>query len=388
MKLRLLKLLVLYLTSAFFIAVTTVGLINTYLGVDSPLRPVVDRAVSLLPPLPAFIERMTEKGLSDLVDRSGIQTVQNAVAKAGRGAWHQPADDMSLLCGAPDVSTVPVWSARTTYTWVDETGVRNFGDEPPSELTADTLGVDEGNRDFETQVIWDGVTPNRALEGRLRGGAMRIYEQWGQWIGRDRLVRSQVALRITGDRKRFLDAWGGDANGPMPSGFYSLARNEAVAFYDPRKMSEARLLEVIFHEVAHLISTWQVGVLPPWYGEGLAEYFESMQVQWQSAKFRTRSEWSERAERSGVMPLPQLIALDSRRWFAGDIQSRYLTAGALVAFMMTTDPGRDGLMALAQRAQKARCAPSNAKQRWSPAGYPGGVQGLDSALRRWLYYPG
>ncbi|WOJ98185.1 hypothetical protein R0137_06365 [Congregibacter brevis] len=384
MKLRFLKLLLSYLTAALLLAVITVGLINTYLGVDSPVRQVVDRIVSLMPPLPSFLGRLWDEGLTDPVDEGIIRATQNSVVSAGQGSWHQPVDDMNTLCGAPDVSTVPVWSARTAYTWVNEDGVRSFSDAAPSELTAQALAMDEGNRDFETQVIWDGVRPNRALEGRLRAGALRINEQWGEWVGRDALVRSQVSLRITSDRKRFLRDWGGDANGTTPSGFYSLARNEAIVFYDSRKMSEARLVEVVFHEVAHLITTWQVGTLPPWYGEGLAEYFESMQVQWQSAEFRTRGQWINRAKRTGIIPLQRLLTLDAGSWFSGDIQSRYLTAGALVAFMMTTDRGREELAALALQAGKTRCSPRSAKQHWSPAGYPGGVRGLEKELRRWL----
>ena len=381
---RRLKGLLYYLVGALLLSVSTLGLINTYLSVDSPERSVVAIAGSLLPPMPPFIERLWDGTPSDPLDRGAVQPTQDAVVSAGRAAWHQPIDDTSFLCGAPDVSTIQVWSARTAYTWVNEDGVRSFGDEAPSDLSAHRVALEEGNRDFEIQVTWEGVTPNPSLEGQLRGGAMRIYDQWGLWIGSHRLVRSQVTLRVTGDHERFLRDWGGDTSGPTPSGFYSLARNEAVAFYDPLTMSETRLLEVVFHEVAHLISTWQVGALPPWYGEGLAEYFESMQVQWQSAEFRTRSQWRERAERSGVVPLQQLLALDSGRWFAGDIASRYLTAGPLVAFMMTTDRGRDELTALAQQALEARCASSAAKQHWSPAGYPGGVSGLEEALRRWL----
>jgi hypothetical protein len=228
---RLLRPLLFYIAAALLFAAITVGLLNTYLGVDSPVRPVVQTAVSLLHPMLPFIEGLRDRKQGEPVARAAVQPRQNAVVGVGGAAWHQPIDDTSFLCGAPDVSTVEVWSQRTAYTWVNEDGVRSFGDEAPSDLSAHRLDLDEGDRDFEIHVTWEHVNPNPALEGPLRGGAMRIHEQWGEWIGRDRLVRSQVTLRITGDRNRFLRDWGGDANGPIPSGFYSLARKEAVAFY-------------------------------------------------------------------------------------------------------------------------------------------------------------
>ncbi|WP_008294252.1 hypothetical protein [Congregibacter litoralis] len=304
--------------------------------------------------------------------------------QAGGGAWHQSVGESASLCGVPGVEEVPLWSERTAYTWVNEDGVRSFGDNAPSSASAQTFGMDEGDRDFTLSLRWEGVSPNRTFEGRIRAGAMRIYDQWGEWIGYDALVRSRITLRITSNRDAFLRDWGGDPGGPIPNGFYSLIRNEAVIFYDSARTSEAKLLQVAFHELAHLISTWQVGSLPTWYGEGIAEYFETMDVEWQSAQFRSADAWRQRVARDGAMGLSELLALNAAEWFSGNIGQRYATAGALVTFMTTTDAGRAALTDLAQQAHAVRCKKRSAKQGLTPSEYPGGVVRLERDFRRWL----
>ena len=382
--LRILKWLFAWVAVSVFLLVITVGLVNTYTGVDSRVRNTSDRVVSMLPWVEPILGRVagvlpTERKAAEVVDSAA-----SADRGHSRGAAHQAIDDATQICAAPDVSEVPIWSGRKAYAWVNEDGVRSFGDEAPSTLPKHTLSLDAGDREFSSKLIWDDVPEDRSLEGQLRGGAKRIYEQWGTWIGRDALIRSQITVRIIGDRPRFIRDWGGDPAGPIPSGFYSLSRNEAVAFYDPNTVSDERLLEVVFHEVAHLVTTWQVGLLPPWYGEGLAEYFETMQVQWQSASFKDQMAWSERVARDGFMPLETLLALTASQWFTGDVHQRYSTAGALMAFLATSDSGRVVLRELGERAHRERCESRRSKSDWTPDSYPGGVDTLERDLKIWL----
>jgi hypothetical protein len=270
------------------------------------------------------------------------------------------------------------------YAWPDENGVANFGDDPQASSKGAPLSVSNNPPEFTVSLTAFDVTVPQALEGKINAGAKRIYDYWSAWLGPSRIVRSHVDILIEGDRKRFIDRWSGDPKGTIPSGFFSQADNQVVIFYPPSLMSAERLEAIAFHEISHLISMQQVGPLPPWYGEGLAEYFETMDVRWQSASFQSQLHWQARARQVGLLPLHHMLALGHDEWFTGDISRRYLTAGALVAFLQSAGAGREVLAKLARTAHANRCNYEDRKSALSLQSYPGGQRSLQAALARWL----
>ena len=79
-----------------------------------------------------------------------------------------------------------------------------------------------------------------------------------------------------------------------------------------------RLLEVLTHEASHAIMRHQIGRVPAWINEGLAEYFESMHVFGQTVVVHPNRHWAETVNhrvRSGLLPLGDYLSMPRDQWY-------------------------------------------------------------------------
>lgn len=387
---RLLKSLALYLTLAVLITLIIVGLLNTFLGDYSPIRAVrthLEARFRELTPLPmelsTAVERLYPSGQSTPPDVAAPQVGPNTATER---ASHAPADDFDL-CSVPRGSVVTVSPARTAYTWVNEDGVVSFGDEMPSDADARMLNLDTGPRDFKLNLVADGVIAPQALHGQLSAGAKRIYDQWYAWLGSERIQKAEVNVRLVGDQALFRRLWRRRDSASYPAGFYRMATNTVYIDYDPKVMTDERLFSLAFHELSHLIAAWQVGTLPPWFSEGLAEYFETMSVAGQGAYFPSASRWRNGIEDKQLLSMGRLLSLTRQDWWQGDVAPAYRSAGALFAFLYASDAGRTTLRRMALEASDRRCSRDKNKGIRALSAYPRGLAGLEDDLRDWAGLP-
>lgn len=148
MLLKLLRRLFSYLFFAMLLMALTVGLLNTYLGADSPLRPAAERVAATVAPLSNAVRRSWD----DL--RSGaplagpsISTEALKPANSSAGvAIHDSVDGTGSLCLPEGVREVPLWSEQKAYAWVNEDGVKSFGDEAPAQPGATTVTTEDDQR--------------------------------------------------------------------------------------------------------------------------------------------------------------------------------------------------------------------------------------------------
>ena len=288
----------------------------------------------------------------------------------------------SIGCGLPDDDGIDPGIERTAWSWRDENGVANFADTPPEGTTAQVRALRAGHAEyFITLDAMDAVLP-AYFEGSLNAAAKRIYDQWRDWLGNDALVRSHINLRFFGDRDVFLELWGKPGEGNRsPLGFYRIRDNEAVILTLPGRPRTT--LSTAFHEMSHLITAWHLGPSAPWLNEGIAEYFENMDVRWQESRFSRNDAHLRLLRHQGPLPLEELTRIGSRDWTADDAQRRYASAWALVAFLQETTRGRELLREVLLQTHAQRCAvPVDPAPLL--ASYKGGIASLEADLRTWI----
>ena len=128
---RLLWRMLAYMIFALLMTLISVGLINSYLGVDSPLgnwRPMLEARVPELPELPQISKRLPRSGTS------GEAWITAARGRAQDDPLHGAGDspDTTIdLCALPGAPREDEGGEPPIYSWVSEDGVMSFSDEPP-----------------------------------------------------------------------------------------------------------------------------------------------------------------------------------------------------------------------------------------------------------------
>ena len=71
-------------------------------------------------------------------------------------------------------------------------------------------------------------------------------------------------------------------------------------------------------------------------------------------------------------------------WMTKDVARRYASAGAMFAYLQSTDVGRQTLRDLAREASSKRCENQNDKGIAALSTYPGGIGSLNRRLKQWV----
>ena len=380
---RLIKCLLTYTLIIGLLLAISVGLLNTYMGVDSPVKEVavyVNRYFPYAADATDWIAKTSPRSPATKLTTENTGGIAKSPVIQRLTAHEDPAT--FAFCLSPGGRAFDITPERTAYRWTNEDGVASFGDEKPKNGSSQPIQLDNGPRDFVLHITTDQGTLPLNFHGHVTAGARRIYDQWYEWLGASGVYQAEVMLQLVGDQTVFRQLWG--SSDALPNGFYPVADNTVFIYYNPSVMSYDRLLALSFHEISHLITAWQVGRLPPWYTEGLAEYFETMTVTGQSATFRSQSYWRKRAEKNEILPISELVQVTRQLWMTKDVARRYASAGAMFAYLQSTDVGRQTLRDLAREASSKRCENQNDKGIAALSTYPGGIGSLNRRLKQWV----
>lgn len=142
---------------------------------------------------------------------------------------------------------------------------------------------------------------------------------------------------------------------------------------------EARSL----HALSHSITAQQLGSTPPWLDEGLAEYFQCMEVKGQRSLVHANGEYIQLLRSGGTPSLEHLLRLDAAAWRDGGEPDYQAQAWSLVYFMLQNKHGR---YALQDAVRWADGNPGDTEGMLMALGraYPGGVLKLERDWHEWL----
>ena len=214
---------------------------------------------------------------------------------------------------------------------------------------------------------------------RIQAASQVMYAVWSQWIGPDRIRPARVELLLLGDRLEF-DRLKQRMAPELPpvSGFYATATDQAIVLYDETTPDNNRFTAL--HEVAHLISYSQVGPLDRWLAEGLAEYFETLEVDEGAARVSPNLRYQAVLKRQ---PLVEFLELPLSAWQGDSVEQYYAAAWSLVYFLMETPRGRVALREVLVR-MTSPLRRQLAERELLDLSYPGGLENLELDWHRWL----
>src|SRR5690606_32280942 len=132
---------------------------------------------------------------------------------------------------------------------------------------------------------------------------------------------------------------------------------------------------ILRHEITHALLHERVGHLPVTINEGLAGYFERLEVSGMGAQIAfgnaRRALAGAAVSADGADELVDLLATDGASFYAEGREARYLRAFALVAVLMNRPEGRATLSAILAAQRADSCRPVDPVPLLA-AGYPGG----------------
>jgi hypothetical protein len=192
-----------------------------------------------------------------------------------------------------------------------------------------------------------------------------------------------IDLTVQGDARKFKRQ---SSNRPI-LGFYSHSDREAVI---SGKTDRAQVRETAVHESSHAILMDRAPHSPNWLNEGLAEYFNLIEVENGGARIPAqydRAEPLDEIRRGGGWQLETLFKMSASEWNSLPFertQVAYAQGYALVYFFMDSEKGRDELRKLIAEFDTGSELDS---KKFLDRIHPGGVKALEKEWRSWLRRP-
>lgn len=309
-----------------------------------------------------------------------VQPAQRKIDAELQFSDHTARD--SAVCGRPHTTDRTDVESNLVYKWVDKAGQTHMSDTAPDGYLATVFDMSGAKRDFTYEISADGFTLPSNFQGQIYAGSKRIYDTWHFFLGERSLRQSRIKLRLF-DGKEKYDAFRKVAwPGSKPSnGFYSPGRNEAYVKFDQR--NPVRAVRTSFHEISHLITASHLGVTPPWLTEGLAEYFEMLELNTLTGAVDLNHAHLRLLQQQGRPSLKQLLLTNRAMWHGEQRDLNYAAAWSLVHFLLQGAPGMYALKDVIQGFHSHFCQPFPALNALDSA-YPGGLSRLESDWGRWL----
>jgi peptidase MA superfamily protein/uncharacterized protein DUF4124 len=286
------------------------------------------------------------------------------------------------VCARPKTQGRQDSTGLTVYQWTDDSGQRHMSDTAPEGVVASVRNVGPAKRDFQYHIESPGVLLPQTFNGKIAAASKRMYDTWHFFIGEENLRQTNIKLLLLPTQAAFDEYRGKYMQDTRPiAGFYTIASNEAVVHYLPDNLDATRSTAI--HEVSHLITAGHLGPTPSWLTEGLAEYFENIDVRGQSGVVYPNGHHLALLRQTQLPTLAEFVAQSDTEWRGADRGLNYAISWSLVYFLMDGDPGMHALKDVVAQAHDNFCKPWSAADALAAA-YPGGMARLEGDWQSWL----
>lgn len=290
---------------------------------------------------------------------------------------------------APIKKQAPVKKQGKIYRWVDEQGKVHYGDQTPDSLTEveDQSTQFAFSRRFHVEIVGvDHKLPVNTRE-KVDVAVSKIFEVYednlqlglkGDPFIKVKIFKSQTAFQ---DYRQLL-APKLETN----TGFYVSRLNEATVW---QNRSFDAMLNVITHECSHAILNYEIGFTPTWLNEGLAEYFESMNIFGQAIVVPPHPQWDpmlqELANQKKLPTLDSYFKLQGPSWYDFNKNSHlsYSIGWSLVFYLMSTQEGQQVISSIIKSTREDQYG-SLDNHNLINEHYYGGIERLEKNWSVWL----
>ncbi len=294
------------------------------------------------------------------------------------------------LVNCAPTTTFAVEEGRNTqiYRWKDQDGQIHFSDQEPGELlNSEQMAIHFPDRKayFKLELVQDTRRQTPFARDRISAEVRQIYGIMAKDLSLDHLRQVSLKVRIIEtqeDFQAYRQRIAPQLN--TNTGFYSSEYNEAVVF---QGTNPDRMHGVIRHEATHVIVAGLYGYTPVWFNEGLAEYFEHMEVQGQmrtvSPVFRHLEILRAGQQNGALMDLRDFMQLNPQQWYQQKIDEKYALAWSLIYFLLSDEQGVLVLKETMNQLAKHYCWKFSSVE-YLEQFYPGGFDTFVANWQAWL----
>lgn len=273
------------------------------------------------------------------------------------------------------------------HRWVDSTGIIHFSDQPPVGAVSEHRRIEvAGLPPVVVHAKGYDVNLPDFLEQRAISDAQAIERVLRSSLGVEADPGFALNIEFIAAPDAYLKRVGNPALATSAGAYSSRERTIYVRMQD---QGEANFV-ILRHEITHALLHERVGLLPVTINEGLAGFFERIEVSGMGAQIALGKVRGTLASAvvsgDGSEELVDLLAREGVDFYAEGREIRYLRAFALIAVLMNGNDGRAALAAVLAAQRADSCRPVDAANLLD-ARYPGGLAALASDWAHWLRDP-
>jgi len=299
-------------------------------------------------------------------------------------AWASHGTEFHCYSGDPTgIADLP---EGKIYRWLDSLGGVHYGDRPPRNVELEIVDIGYREKDyFDLKIHYPAGAVPAGLKDAVAVGGKAVYRVYSGYLSLPRMSKSTIAVKVFGQPASYA-AYRHKVAPDVPAstnGFYSWARNEAVVLH---RGSATSTRQTALHEATHVINARNFGVMPKWFNEGTAEFFEHLSVNGQQISVAHDTDWLRGLGRQyRVLPLRQLLDSGQSDWDGELRTTYYANAWALVYFLMLPE-NRALMRAFQLELASDRCDDIDSAG-FFERHHAGGVARLEQDWRQWLARP-
>lgn len=273
------------------------------------------------------------------------------------------------------------------YKWVDQQGKVHFTDKAPQQQRVADLSQKYTKKAqyFRLTVEQQGDSLPNWMKDKLTADTQKIFHIMTRNMPLADLRQVTLTIKVFDQ----LDQFSRYRSEVAPtlktnSGFYNPRLNVAAVM---RQRNDQTTYAVARHEATHVIIAGLFGFIPSWFTEGLAEYFEQMELLGQLAIIKPNRGWlrllTRQQQQNQLMSLNQYLSFSGRTWYEQDLATMYATAWSIVYFLMERPDTQLVLSKYMKALSENKCKTIDAKI-FFEENYPGGLKALDQQWQYWL----
>lgn len=337
----------------------------------------------------SWIQRFLDGSLEQGVQRAKQEITQLTPEKL-MTRIHQGAEQFQQVanCGKTETLEVKEGASSAIYRWVDDEGQVHFSDQDPGKLrNSEKLAVHypDRKRYFSLKLIEDTTSLPAFTRDKVSADVRQIYRILSREMQLDHLRQVMLNVRVIETQQAFQEYKSRVAPQiSTNSGFYTSKDNEAVVF---QGQNPEAMRAVVRHEASHVIVAGLYGFTPVWFNEGLAEYFEYLEISGQLRQISPvphHLAYLKNSLSSGsLMALKDYIALSLQQWYGGNLEANYAQAWSMVYFLMSHRDGKQLLRGMMNSMAENYCWQFSSTE-YLEQHYPGGLAGLEQQWLNWL----
>ncbi|TCS38782.1 DUF1570 domain-containing protein [Reinekea marinisedimentorum] len=267
---------------------------------------------------------------------TGLSACLLAVNTVADEQLNVEAKYQQLMEGVCAENSAPVQrsSGTSVYSWKDENGQVHFGDRAPQNVDAEKHAL-AGRKDyFDVSVSYPSGPIDSNIGEALAIGGRAIADSISRLLPAGTMAKSEIDMQVFGSRNalmKFMYEETGSASS-QADGFYLPLNNKVAVLY---RGSDSYAQQVALHESTHVFQFQNIGFMPGWVTEGMAEYFEMLEVSGSAKLVPVNQSWIAYIQNQGrLIPLQTLMTADHSAWQGSQAGQFYASSWALFYFMM------------------------------------------------------